>query len=178
MSFVEFLAEANNSAIVESNAKPNIIIYDYKHDPVDGEHGYKEGDIIVHDDVDVDMDPHYCTLKFSISPVSLKDEDPLAYEVVAAEVEVEFDVASEEDSHGHLYPVFVVSNKAKVKYNILKLDSHAIDNYTNIKSTRDRFEKQLSDKLLRTVAEAVIEDCEDYLNKLHKKAVDKYNDDY
>ena len=176
MSFVNFLAEANTPAIVESKSEPTITIYDYKHDPVDGEHGYKAGDIIILEDADADMSAKYGTLKFSVAPVSLKDEDPAAYEVVAAEVEVEFDVDTEEDSHGHPYPVFVVSNKAKVKYNILKLDSHAIDNYTNVKATRDRFEKQLNDALLRTVAEVVIEDCEDYLNKLHKKAVDKYSD--
>ena len=54
--------------------------------------GYKEGDIIVHEDVDADVEINSGTLKFSISPVSLKDEDPVAHEVVAADIEVEFDI--------------------------------------------------------------------------------------
>ncbi len=176
MSFVNFLAEANTPAIVESKSEPTISIYDYKHDPVDGEHGYKEGDIIVHEDVDADVEINSGTLKFSISPVSLKDEDPVAHEVVAADIEVEFDIDAEQDDHGDHHPVFVVSNKAKVKYNIWKLDSRDIDNYTNVKATRDRFEKQLNDALLRTVAEVVIAEYEKFLNKQHKKAVDNYSD--
>lgn len=176
MSFINFLAEANTPAIVEAKAEPTIIIYDYKHDPVDGEHGYKEGDIIVHEDVDADMNINDGTLKFSISPVSLKDEDPDACEVVAADIEVEFDVDAEQDDYGKHHPVFVVGNKAKVKYNIWKLDSHDIDSYTNVKATRDRFEKQLNDALLRTAAEVVIAKYEKFLNKLHKKAVDSYSD--
>lgn len=176
MSFVNFLAEANTPAIVESKSEPTISIYDYKHDPVDGEHGYKEGDIIVHEDVDADVEINGGTLKFSISPISLKDEDPVAHEVVAADIEVEFDIDAEQDDHGDHHPVFVVSNKAKVKYNIWKLDSRDIDNYTNVKATRDRFEKQLNDALLRTVAEVVIAKYEKFLNKQHKKAVDNYSD--
>ena len=173
MSFVKFLAEANVRAIVESKAEPNIIIYDYKHDPVDGEHGYKAGDIIVLEDAGADMSANYGTLKFGVAPVSLKDEDPVAYEVVAADVEVEFDVDADEDYYGETHPVFTIRNKAKVKYNIWKLDSRDIENYTNIKATRDRFEKQLNDDLLREVAVEVIEEYEDYLIRLHNKAIGK-----
>ena len=60
---------------------------------------------------------------------------------------------------------------AKVKYNIWKLDSRDIDNYTNIKATRDRFEKQLNDDLLRDVAVEVIEKYEDYLSSLYDKVI-------
>ena len=171
MKFIDFLAESKVSAIVESNGEPNIIIFDYKHDPVDGEHGYKAGDIIVLEDADADMSSTHGTLKFGVAPVSLKDEDPVAYEVVAADVEVEFDVDSDEDYYGDIHPVFTIRNKAKVKYNIWKLDSRDIENYTNIKATRDRFEKQLNDDLLREVAVEVIEKYEDYLDSLHKKVV-------
>ena len=171
MKFVKFLAEAHARAIVESNGEPNIIIFDYKHDPVDGEHGYKAGDIIVLEDADADMSSTHGTLKFGVAPVSLKDEDPVAYEVVAADVEVEFDVDADEDDYGERHPVFTIKNKAKVKYNIWKLDSRDIENYTNIKATRDRFEKQLNDDLLRDVAVEVIEKYEDYLDSLHKKVV-------
>ena len=176
MSFVKFLAEANVRAMVESKAEPNIIIYDYKHDPVAGTHGYKEGDIIVLEDADADMGTTSGTLKFGVAPVSLKDEDPVAYEVVAADVEVEFDVDADEDYYGERHPVFTISNNAKVKYNIWKLEHRDIDNYNNIKATRDRFEKQLNDALLRTAAEVVIESYEDYLNSLHKKVVGYYYD--
>ena len=171
MKFIDFLAESKVSAIVESNGEPNIIIFDYKHDPVDGEHGYKAGDIIVLEDADADMGTTSGTLKFGVAPVSLKDEDPVAYEVVAADVEVEFDVDADEDDYGERHPVFTIKNKAKVKYNIWKLDSRDIENYTNIKATRDRFEKQLNDDLLRDVAVEVIEKYEDYLDSLHKKVV-------
>ena len=173
MKFVKFLAEAHARAIVESKAEPSIIIYDYKHDPVAGTHGYKEGDIIVLEYADADMSANYGTLKFGVSPVSLKDEDPLAYEVVAADVEVEFDVDADEDYYGEIHPEFTISNKAKVKYNIWKLDSRDIENYKNIEATRDRFEKQLNDALLRTAAEVVIEKYEDYLRRLHDKAIGK-----
>lgn len=171
MKFIDFLAESKVSAIVESKAEPSIIIYDYKHDPVAGTHGYKEGDIIVLEDADADMGTTSGTLKFGVAPVSLKDEDPVAWEVVAADVEVEFDVDSDEDYYGETHPVFTIKNKAKVKYNIWKLDSRDIDNYTNIKATRDRFEKQLNDDLLREVAVEVIEKYEDYLSSLHDKVI-------
>ena len=171
MKFIDFLAESKVSAIVESNGEPNIIIFDYKHDPVAGTHGYKAGDIIVLEDADADMGTTSGTLKFGVAPVSLKDEDPVAWEVVAADVEVEFDVDSDEDYYGERHPVFTIRNKAKVKYNIWKLDSRDIENYKNIKATRDRFEKQLNDDLLRDVAVEVIEKYEDYLDSLHKKVV-------
>ena len=177
MSFVKFLAEANVRAIVESKAEPNIIIYDYKHDPVAGEHGYKAGDILVHEDIDADVGLNSGTLKFNISPVSLKDEDPVAHEVVAADIEVKFDIDAEEDDYGHKHPVFVVDNKAKVKYTVWKLDSQDIDNYTNVKATRARFEKQLNEAFLRKIAEVLITKYEDFLIKLHKKEISR-NSEY
>lgn len=167
MKFSQFLNESTDSISLGK-------LHEFEgKDTIEGVGSYKKNDLlVVTDDLELDFgNPN--SIKFSIAAVSAKDEDPVAHEVVAATLEVEFDIGgSKEDG-----PEFDVTSKAKITHKeIWELSKHDLDTYTNVKETSARFKKLLTDEVIRKAAQFAIDKNYDYVVKQMKKYYDKYND--
>lgn len=164
MKFSDFLNESVKPLDEAKAEVGNIKLLDSK-DAIAGKNGFEENDLVVIDD-DLEVDTSLKTVKFDIAAVAHEGEDPVAYEVVAATVEVEFSFSKDEGA-------FTVDSSDKiVSKDIWETDEHDAKTYDNLEATQKRFKRLLTDSAIKQAAQLVLDKNIDYV----KKELTKYEE--
>lgn len=155
MKFSDFLGKEISVITEAKDTVGTITVLDSK-EAIAGKDGLEENGLVVIDG-DIEVDTALKTIKFDIAAVAHEGEDPLAHEVVAATVEVEF--SQDEDG-------FTVGSADKiVNKDIWETDDHDAKTYDNLEATVKRFKRLLTDSAIRQAAQLVLDSNTDYVNK-------------